>query len=226
MRNGKMTNKSLRGAVYASLLTVTTGIIFPTSANSAILSFRFTDPSGDFSTFPNPADFPSITDIINVRIIFDTETGDFQAHLTSTIEKPFLGTFEPNFQYYNVDAVPFTVDPTIVRDWLDGGNRFTLSTPTTEFIYSGNNPNYMSWKVGDRVATSIGFDTSPFDGPSDWPTNQGFASNFYIFGAYGTASDILPISDIAIITAVPIPAVIWLFGSGLLGLIGLARRKA
>ena len=28
------------------------------------------------------------------------------------------------------------------------------------------------------------------------------------------------------ISAVPVPAAVWLFGSGLIGLIGVARRKA
>jgi len=28
------------------------------------------------------------------------------------------------------------------------------------------------------------------------------------------------------ITAVPVPAAVWLFGSGLIGLVGVARRKA
>jgi hypothetical protein len=28
------------------------------------------------------------------------------------------------------------------------------------------------------------------------------------------------------ITTVPVPAAVWLFGSGLLGLVGMARRKA
>lgn len=206
-------------------LSIIVGLISPIPANSATLSFSFTDPAGDFSTFPNPADFPSITDIVKVAIVFDTKTGDYKAVLTSTNERPFLGAFEPNFQYYNFDATPFTVDPTIVRDRL-GDNSFFISTPTTEFIYYGNNPNYMSWKVGDRVATSIGFYDSPFAGPSDWPTTDGLASNFYIFNAaYGSASDVLPLSEVAIISAVPIPAAAWLFGSGLAVLGWMSRRK-
>ena len=32
-------------------------------------------------------------------------------------------------------------------------------------------------------------------------------------------------SDDAFVSAVPVPAAVWLFGSGLIGLIGVARRK-
>jgi len=32
--------------------------------------------------------------------------------------------------------------------------------------------------------------------------------------------------DVQVIPAIPVPAAVWLFGSGLLGLVGIARRKA
>jgi len=41
----------------------------------------------------------------------------------------------------------------------------------------------------------------------------GFSANFNLAGA-----DLPP-------PAVPVPAAVWLFGSGLLGLVGVARRK-
>jgi len=43
-----------------------------------------------------------------------------------------------------------------------------------------------------------------------------------------TAADrlIILMEDFRFASAIPIPASVWLFGSGLLGLIGVARRKA
>ena len=35
-----------------------------------------------------------------------------------------------------------------------------------------------------------------------------------------------PLSQVITPSAVPVPAAVWLFGSGLLGLIGVVRRKA
>lgn len=47
----------------------------------------------------------------------------------------------------------------------------------------------------------------------------GFNANFNV-------ADVVTIADISDISNVPIPAAAWLFGSGLLGLIGVVRRKA
>jgi len=44
-------------------------------------------------------------------------------------------------------------------------------------------------------------------------------------GAFDSDNQLIKISNVSV-SAVPIPAAVWLFGSGLLGLIGLARRKS
>lgn len=54
-------------------------------------------------------------------------------------------------------------------------------------------------------------------------------SELLFFGVLGTAPPAglaLPIAfSVSTVTVIPIPAAIWLFGSGLLGLVGMARRK-
>jgi len=52
------------------------------------------------------------------------------------------------------------------------------------------------------------------------PTNAGI----HTFGGKGSNLSVLAVYD-GDISAVPVPAAVWLFGSGLLGLIGIARRK-
>ena len=47
---------------------------------------------------------------------------------------------------------------------------------------------------------------------------------FYVDGAFDSQlTTLLPLFSV---TAVPVPATVWLFGSGLIGLIGIAKRKA
>ncbi len=57
------------------------------------------------------------------------------------------------------------------------------------------------WGVVVRFIGTINEPTSPFNG---------FAANWRLEGT---------------MTVVPVPAAVWLFGSGLLGLVGVARRK-
>ena len=41
---------------------------------------------------------------------------------------------------------------------------------------------------------------------------------------FGTGANVIEV-DVQIVPAIPVPAAVWLFGSGLIGLIGIARRK-
>ncbi|MGV7235579.1 MAG: VPLPA-CTERM sorting domain-containing protein [Nitrosomonadaceae bacterium] len=51
------------------------------------------------------------------------------------------------------------------------------------------------------------------------------ASRIDVRRIFNTNNIVWNIRDISYVTAIPIPAAAWLFGSGLLGLIGIARRK-
>lgn len=49
---------------------------------------------------------------------------------------------------------------------------------------------------------------------------------FYVDGIFDAQlTTFLPLFSVTEVTAVPVPAAVWLFGSGLLGLVGVARRK-
>jgi hypothetical protein len=41
---------------------------------------------------------------------------------------------------------------------------------------------------------------------------------------FGTGANVIEV-DVQVVPAVPVPAAVWLFGSGLLGLVGVARKK-
>jgi hypothetical protein len=41
---------------------------------------------------------------------------------------------------------------------------------------------------------------------------------------FGTGANVIEV-DVQVVSAIPVPAAVWLFGSGLLGLVGIARRK-
>lgn len=54
------------------------------------------------------------------------------------------------------------------------------------------------------------------------PTNTPF--EFFGFSLQSVNGNV--VSTDIVNTAVPVPAAVWLFGSGLLGLVGVARRRA
>jgi hypothetical protein len=64
----------------------------------------------------------------------------------------------------------------------------------------------------------------PVNPPIDTPAfDKGLANNPVIPGV--APGYTLPGSDFGQVAVVPVPGAVWLFGSGLLGLVGMARRK-
>jgi hypothetical protein len=66
-----------------------------------------------------------------------------------------------------------------------------------------------------------------------WPFSYSVELGFLAAGAYSITANFSvdgvfdnSISDAFTVSAIPVPAATWLFGSGLLALIGIARRKA
>jgi len=82
---------------------------------------------------------------------------------------------------------------------------------------------WLTVKDGKQEPAVYAFDLSSWDGVSDivlsafWP-DQGAISNVAIWSSSEDGSGQPP--------PVPLPAAVWLFGSGLVGLIGFSRRKS
>jgi hypothetical protein len=73
-------------------------------------------------------------------------------------------------------------------------------------IFSGQGPDIKNITLLDALGVPAG---TPFD--------------FFGFSIQSVNGDVVSTSIVN--TAVPVPAAVWLFGSGLLGLVGIARRK-
>ncbi len=84
---------------------------------------------------------------------------------------------------------------------------------------------------GSQTLTLTGSDNFilglSIDNGANWLTDSNVASagiNAYTV-SFETGNNIIQV-DVQVIPAIPVPAAVWLFGSGLLGLVGIARRKA
>lgn len=112
-----------------------------------------------------------------------------------------------------------------IIDFSSGsGNTMTINVGTE--IFTASNDTGFGTGGGPNISLNslslTGFDFQAFIGTNGAAAD--FNSNFtsfddfgYLFGDWQTTVEI---------TAVPVPAAVWLFGSGLLGLAGIARRKA
>jgi len=104
---------------------------------------------------------------------------------------------------------------------------FTLTaTVNTSGLFSGLFTG--SFTVGTLLSgTFDNLDVSTFDFFGDVTYTggslQGNLTTGFIDGVFSGSSMVAKLGEVAV---VPVPAAAWLFGSGLIGLIGIARRKA
>ncbi len=126
-----------------------------------------------------------------------------------------------------------------ITNWV-----LTLSSPTetTEINFANQNQTYLAGAGTVATATQLAFD---FNTSSGWfllqgPTGfwcleiagcsvRGYGETMQLVGNThteyfhdGSATGLIMFAEVA---AVPVPAAVWLFGSGLISLIGVARRK-
>ena len=167
--------------------------------NTAGGNFALTDFSGTLAGFSG----------------FISDTGDVSLTLNRA-GYPF------NFGY--LDGAQWNVDDSAVMAAAGAGN---TQTGTLDALTTGFDHN---WTPGqDGVIGQSGTGSALVAaGAGAWTGNL---VNFGNVGAAWGAFDSNPLSEKFDITvngvaaAVPVPAAVWLFGSGLLGLVGVARRK-
>lgn len=120
----------------------------------------------------------------------------------------------------NVSVVfgsPFSVyGQTLVGGLIDftgSPSYLAVNTDGAQLALAGGNSDFI---VGLCSASKCYADDG--NGTAGWPNT--YALNFSINESQAYAV------DVKVVPAVPVPAAVWLFGSGLIGLVGVARRRA
>ena len=104
---------------------------------------------------------------------------------------------------------------------------FDFSHMVNSYFYYGNanecdNEYWTCWGRVSGYALEGAITAYDVDKNWGWDVSLGWQNTSALTPAYQTSASLI-VKDVS---AVPVPAAVWLFGSGLVGLAGLARRKA
>jgi hypothetical protein len=210
-----MNMSRLFGAIFACV-----AVLISTSPYASIIIYDFTGTVTDAGEIAGVS--ASLDDTIIGEFAYDTSTSDSNPgdttsgeYLHPAITPPLKITLPSgSITFDSFTSVFVTVatdisiaagapDPTVSGNNLDHDITFSLKSTSTAL-------------ATDALPTNI--DLNDFDSAT------GAFSSFSLDN--GPAGDPIFYSiDALSVRAVPIPAAVWLFGSGLLGLVGIARHK-
>lgn len=227
------------GTPFATGITTTSaGRMFVSSSTSSNSSVYEILSDGTVVGFSMGYSYPtSITSVGNDLYVSNSGDGtiDYIDSTTGISTNIISGLSSPNGPYglssNNSDTLYFTEHATgnIYSSDLNGSLSPLGTLSPLGVLYTGTNNSgelfisdiilgeiYKSDGNGDMSLFASGFagKNPPFNGPRDYAFDS--VGNMYVSDA----------SSIWRISSVPVPAAVWLFGSGLLCLIGVARRKA
>lgn len=246
---GKMINKSIRGAAFACVATL--GIT--TTAEAALIStaiLNFDAPVYDENSLVTSGSNFGIDANGNFTIELSERTGLVSNNglklgvtqpasvASPDIDQPWW-TFGQQGIHYTTSPINILSDDGQGNVELDFSG-WSVNWNNIDFAMGGNswgsNPDGVAQMTcsndcsnGDSF--SIFYTATVTEGPFQGIRYRlGFDSNAPILAALAAGGS-GPTEDLGIIatgtiSAVPVPAAVWLFSSGLIGLIGLARRKA
>ena len=98
------------------------------------------------------------------------------------------------------------------------------SSPIINFNLGNNNVNVYNYTQGQKTYEALFQVNLPFDFMSKYDASS--TEKFSISSTIGNTSDGPEIYMLSSIYSVPIPSTVWIFGAGLVGLIGIRRKLA
>jgi hypothetical protein len=203
--------------------------------------YSIRDSSGNSITGGSGTSFPPGLDAIDFS---DSQGGSFSAaDFPGTISSPTAGGYGGGDIYSVYDTDHFYGDGGAGTEVTDPGNEFSLIQSSGQSLVDITFEiltDYTYTLTGEMTSTGIGRVDLLFDGIVASETDGIFSYTGYLAaGSYNFSINALAATDIAqkatsgysydlqltAVPAVPVPAAVWLFGSGLIALVGFSRRK-
>lgn len=196
-----------------------TGWTSSASQTAAILSFLGTSSLSDFRF--NAGGVTDTTDFFDPTLNADggffVSTNTTLTPATAVLDGSGLETVRSNINAFEVQINNAYASTDVVTGLNPGEAGFHNS------LYWGNNVGGTFVNTEASVGTSL----SLWNGYNGSPDFLGYELAYSLIGQLNidTITGVATLST-APVSAVPVPAAAWLLGSGLMGLVGVARRKA
>jgi hypothetical protein len=211
-------------------LSTAIGANFTVGPSSALTSFLAGAGSDTLQWAVDGVQFPSVTSsskttkapggIVDLSNFVETPSVDSKMSGLSFGNLQTIGNgFSGDIGY--LSSTGYTAGGTVYKQGLGGGTVDVWGTSTGQ----AGGATDLYGQGPDQAGTALGTATTLY-GLTDNGTNGELQS--YVLGKNLTlsANGTLTISSGTTTPPVPLPAAVWLFGSGLLGLIGVGRRRA
>lgn len=185
--------------LFIALLTA--AMLAPSYSQAEIISF--TDPVGDHT---------GLVDVIGMDLDI-AASGDYSIDIFADAANPFVGDFRVNINLFNVSLDEY---------FQTAFNDFSLGTSQTSLTLTGNNANLTDWLGVHAIATST---LAGLGNPAGITLFRSSVSDLP-FRPLCEAEDVIGIDGCnPDLSAIPIPAAFWLFGTALVGFVGYSRRR-
>ena len=195
---------------------VATALLLAAGAANAAPISSLTLTGGDFAMAGaggtiNPAAFANMSTDGSFDGSAPTATGSEAFYATTSVGTFAFGFFGPVAIYTAAtDGIngPF---PGVTGDIT--GSTLSLDLSSWTAYWNGT-----SFNQGSATPTVTSYNAATGDFTAEWTA-------LVVGGAFNGQTGSWSITGNAAVSAVPVPAAAWLFGSGLLGLVGVARRR-
>jgi len=209
--------KPERAALAVVVATVLAGSTYGVRAATVEIG-SLTITGGQFEVFTAPYD-SGYTSGSDIAAGYITPTWDVNAP-QSTAAPGSIISFDLDGTWLNVYSASNAIQagpanpgfPVPNGSFDDSGGTITIDLRALIYNWNGTDLNGYPASGSDGIAT----------GTVDAAGNYNVSWAAYIAGPFNTVSNW---SASGTVTAVPLPSAVWLFGSGLIGLISIARKK-
>jgi len=199
------------------------------SAHSALITWEIKSAITELT--PHMAGYADIGDVITLRYTFDSETPDVEPWVAergeydNAVISADINLNSYNARFNNVGYI------SVLNDYSNGKDVYRVAS-VYDAELSESLPSYNGYRFSgfglsfsDLNATmfdSVELMTNPFTGFGEYRIGLQFRDPATSIGAAIGSTELISFERVS---AVPIPAAVWLFSSGLMGLIGFSRRK-